>query len=66
VDGKPLKLRYMTQQSTRPPQFLLFSNRNVEIPATYQRYLTNSLRTYFKLAPVVVRWQVRTGDNPYT
>ncbi|MCA3248799.1 MAG: ribosome biogenesis GTPase Der [Rhodospirillaceae bacterium] len=65
VEGRPLKFRYITQQSARPPQFLLFSNRMVEMPPAYQRYLTNSLRAHFKLAPVPIRWQLRTNDNPY-
>jgi predicted GTPase len=37
----------------------------VEMPPAYQRYLTNSLRAHFKLAPVPIRWQLRTNDNPY-
>ncbi|MBW3662947.1 MAG: ribosome biogenesis GTPase Der [Actinobacteria bacterium] len=42
VGQRPLRIRYVTQTTARPPRFLLFANRPV--PAPYRRYLENQLR----------------------
>ncbi|MCP5363824.1 MAG: ribosome biogenesis GTPase Der [Hyphomicrobiales bacterium] len=65
VDGRPLKIRYMTQVSARPPTFALFLNRKVQVPETYLRYLANALRDSFAFTGVPIRFVNRTSDNPY-
>ncbi|MEA1650602.1 ribosome biogenesis GTPase Der [Nitrospirillum sp. BR 11164] len=66
VDGRRLKIRYMTQVKARPPTFALFSSRPVEIPEHYTRYLINGLRETFKLPAVPLRFLLRKGsDNPF-
>ena len=42
--GKPWKLFYATQVSTRPPTFMLFANKTLPRTSTYRRYLENYLR----------------------
>jgi len=42
VGQRPLRIRYVTQTTARPPRFLLFANGPV--PAPYRRYLENQLR----------------------
>jgi len=53
----PLKIKYITQTSTRPPSFALFVNRRVPtadtIPETYFRYLMSSLKKEFGLPPPI-------------
>jgi GTP-binding protein len=63
--GRRLKIRYITQPSTRPPTFVAFCTRPDALPLTYQRYLINSLRNAFDLPGVPIRLNLRGGDNPF-
>ncbi|WP_408873623.1 ribosome biogenesis GTPase Der [Gluconobacter roseus] len=65
VDGRRLKLRYMTQVKARPPTFLLFGTRAEQLPNSYKRYLVNGLRETFHMPGVPVRLQLRGTKNPY-
>jgi len=65
VKGRRIKIRYMTQKSARPPTFILFSNTG-DIPDSYIRYLTNSLREVFRLPGVPIRIKIRKNKNPYS
>ncbi|MFA5901220.1 MAG: ribosome biogenesis GTPase Der [Hyphomicrobium sp.] len=65
VSGRRIKIRYITQPSTRPPTFVAFCSRPGELPQSYLRYLTNSLREAFDLPGVPLRFNLRKGDNPY-
>ena len=66
VNGRRLKLRYITQAKARPPTFIAFGTRAEQMPEDYQRYLVNSLRDEFKLPGVPIRLQLRGTKNPYT
>jgi GTP-binding protein len=65
VEGRRLKLRYMTQAKARPPTFLIFGTRAEQIPEDYQRYLVNGLREAFDLPGTPIRIQGRGTKNPY-
>ena len=65
VSGRRIKIRYITQPSTRPPTFIAFCSRPEELPKSYLRYLMNSLRQAFKLPGVPMRFNLRKGENPY-
>ena len=65
VGGRRIKLRYITQPSTRPPTFVAFCSRPQDLPKSYIRYLTNSLRDAFKLPGVPLRFNLRKGENPF-
>jgi GTP-binding protein len=65
VSGRRIKLRYITQPSTRPPTFVAFCSRPQDLPQSYIRYLTNSLREAFKLPGVPLRLNLRKGENPF-
>jgi GTPase len=65
VGGRRLKFRYMTQTKSRPPTFVIFSNKNKEVPDSYLRYLTNQMREVFGMHGVPIRLLLRTGKNPY-
>src|SRR3546814_16621796 len=54
VDGRRLKLRYLTQIKRRPPTFLLFTTRPAQLPESYLRYLVNGLRAAFDLRGVKI------------
>jgi GTP-binding protein len=65
VEGRRLKLRYVTQAKARPPTFLVFGTRAEQMPEEYQRYLVNSLREQFDMPGTPVRIQLRGTKNPY-
>jgi len=65
VDGRRLKLRYVTQAKARPPTFIAFGTRAEKMPEDYQRYLVNSLREMFDLPGTPIRLQLRGTKNPY-
>ena len=65
VDGRRLKMRYITQAKARPPTFIVFGTRAELTPDDYQRYLVNSLRDTFELPGTPVRLLFRGSKNPY-
>jgi GTP-binding protein len=65
AQGRPVKIRYVSQTKSRPPSFLLFANRPREVPDSYLRYLANGLRDSFGLAGVPLRLTLRRSRNPY-
>lgn len=64
IDGRRLKIRYITQPKTRPPTFMLSCNLS-EIPDHYSRYLVNSMRERFGLRGVPIRLKIKKSKNPY-
>jgi GTP-binding protein len=65
VEGRRLKLRYITQVKARPPTFALFGTRAEQVPDTYVRYLVNNLREAFDMPGVPIRLMLRGTENPY-
>ncbi len=65
VDGRRLRLRYVTQSRTRPPTFVLFANRPTAVPESYLRYLANGLRDAFAFDGIPLRLSLRGSRNPY-
>jgi GTPase len=63
--GRRIKLRYMTQPSSRPPTFVAFCSQPGGLPKSYIQYLTNSLREAFGLPGTPIRFNLRKGENPY-
>ncbi len=66
VEGRRLKLRYMTQAKARPPTFLAFGTRAERIPEDYSRYLVNGLREAFDMPGTPIRLQLRGTKNPFS
>jgi len=65
VRGRRIKLRYLTQVTTRPPTFVLFASVIKGLPDSYQRYLVNEMRRAFALPGIPIRLLLRAGKNPY-
>jgi GTP-binding protein len=63
--GRRIKIRFMTQPSTRPPTFVAFCSQPASLPKSYIRYLEKSLRETFGFPGVPIRFGLRKGDNPY-
>ncbi len=65
TSGRRIKIRYMTQASSRPPTFVAFCSQPKALPASYVRYLEKSLRAAFDFPGVPIRFNLRKRDNPY-
>ena len=54
--GRPFKVKYITQISTKPLRFVAFVNRKKGFPDSYRRFLVNSIRREFgfQLVPLDV------------
>jgi GTP-binding protein len=65
VDGRRLRLRYVTEAKARPPTFVVFGTRAERIPEDYRRYLVNSLREAFHLPGTPIRLELRGTRNPF-
>ena len=63
--GKRIKLRYITQSSTRPPRFVVFGTRLSDLPKSYERYLINGIRRDLGFGAVPVRLTLRSPKNPF-
>jgi GTPase len=63
--GLRIKLRYATQVAARPPTFVVFGNRTDALPASYARFLTNSLAADLDFGGLPIRLSFRGGRNPY-
>ena len=66
VSGHPIprgggQIRYATQTSARPPTFVFFGAPDP--PASYRRYLENSLRKAFRLGGVPLRLKFRPKQS---
>jgi GTPase len=65
VNGRPNKMRYMTQVNIRPPTFAIWISKPDALPDSYQRYLMNGLREDYGLTGSPIRLLLRTTKNPY-
>ena len=66
VQGRRLRLRYLTQTKIRPPTFQLFLSRPDALPDDYGRYVVNGLREDFAIPAVPIRLVLRRSDNPFS
>jgi GTP-binding protein len=64
--GRRIKLRYITQIKSRPPSFVVFGTRLDDLPASYERYLVNSIRKELGFGAVPVRLTFRSPKNPFS
>ncbi len=65
VNGKPNRLRYITQIKTRPPTFALWVGRADNYPETHKKYVINSLRKDFDIPATPIRIVIKKSKNPY-
>ncbi len=64
-NGRRIPMKYMTQVSTRPPTFVIFSSNPDQLPESYLRYLSNGLRERYGLIGIPIRINMRKRENPY-
>jgi GTPase len=59
IQGKELKLRYVTQSGTAPPILTVFTNSKVPPPPNYSRFLKKELRQAYELegSPIILKFR---------
>ena len=57
--GRPVRVRYVTQVAVKPPTFLCFATTSKELHFSYRRYLENCLRDAFDFRGTPIRLSVR-------
>ncbi len=60
--NKRLRIFYMTQAGVAPPTFILFTNRDVDLHFSYQRFLTNQIREAFGFEGSPIWFKVRARN----
>lgn len=61
--GRRLKIYYMTQVSTKPPTFAVFTNSKQLFHFSYQRYIVNKLRQEYGFKGTPIRLLIRERKN---
>jgi GTP-binding protein len=65
--GKPLKILYCSQPQTHPPLFVFHVNDPDLVPASYRRFIENTLRSEFDFEGVPLSFEFRSrrdeGDH---
>lgn len=59
--GKPGKIRYITQASVKPTTFVLFVNQKRLFHFSYLRYLENQLRERYGFQGIPIKLELREG-----
>ncbi len=57
-----LRIKYITQTATMPPQFTFFCNRPDIVTDNYERYLENRMRKAFDLSGTPIRFKFKKKD----
>lgn len=65
VRGRRIKLRYAHQGGRNPPVIVVHGNQAESLPESYKRYLANRFREVFDLYGTPVRFELRSGKNPF-
>ncbi|MEO8727117.1 MAG: ribosome biogenesis GTPase Der [Acidobacteriaceae bacterium] len=61
--NRSLRIKYMTQAKIAPPTFILFSDRDVELHFSYQRFLENQIRAAFGFVGTPIWIKNRAGKK---
>lgn len=65
VNGRRIKLRMAHQGGSNPPIIVVHGNQTHALPEAYKRYLTNTFRKVLKVKGTPIRFEFRSGDNPF-
>ncbi len=64
-NGNLVKFKFITQVSTAPPKFFIFTNHPKFISNSYKRFLTNNLKKHFNLTGLPAKIVFKKSSNPY-
>ncbi|MBN8412489.1 ribosome biogenesis GTPase Der [Halomonas denitrificans] len=65
IHGRRIKLRMAHQGGSNPPIIVVHGNQTDKLPDAYKRYLTNTFRKVLKVRGTPMRFEFRSGKNPY-
>ena len=65
VHGRRIKLRMAHQGGSNPPIIVVHGNQTEALPEAYKRFLTNTFRKVLKVKGTPIRFEFRSGRNPY-
>ncbi|MGM0703257.1 MAG: ribosome biogenesis GTPase Der [Pseudomonadota bacterium] len=65
IHGRRIKLRMAHQGGSNPPIIVVHGNQTGSLPEAYKRYLTNTFRKVLKVKGTPIRFEFRSGKNPY-
>ncbi|WP_302140891.1 ribosome biogenesis GTPase Der [Halomonas alkalicola] len=65
VHGRRIKLRMAHQGGANPPIIVVHGNQTDSLPEAYRRYLTNTFRKVLKVRGTPMRFEFRSGKNPF-
>ncbi|MGC3873771.1 ribosome biogenesis GTPase Der [Halomonas sp. GXIMD04776] len=65
VHGRRIKLRMAHQGGSNPPIIVVHGNQTASLPEAYKRYLINTFRKVLKIRGTPMRFEFRSGDNPF-
>ncbi|MHB8301299.1 MAG: ribosome biogenesis GTPase Der [Acidobacteriaceae bacterium] len=57
--SRRMRILYMTQAGTSPPTFVLFTDRDVKLHFSYERFLENQVREAFGFEGSPIRFKIR-------
>ena len=63
VNGKRLKIKYVTQLGANPPTFILFVNETALMHFSYKRYLENCIRKAYDFSGTPIKITVRERSD---
>jgi len=66
VRGRQIKIKMATHAGGHPPAVVIHGNQLKSLPASYKRYLENSLREALNLVGNPIRLEFRDSDNPFS
>jgi GTPase len=61
--AKKIRIYYMTQAAVAPPTFVLFTDRQVKLHFSYERFLENQIRDAFGFAGSPIWFKVRARNT---
>jgi len=61
--NKRIRIYYMTQAAVAPPTFVLFTDRDVKLHFSYERFLANEIRDTFKFIGSPIWFKVKARNK---
>jgi len=61
--SKRVRIYYMTQAAVAPPTFVLFTDRDVKLHFSYERFLANEIRASFKFIGSPIWFKVKARNK---
>ncbi len=61
--AKRVRIYYMTQAAVAPPTFVLFTDRDVKLHFSYERFLQNLIREQFRFIGSPIWFKVRPRNK---